>query len=124
MLRSVIALPFAVTACAAPPPAAPTGLSLELAGRTAGAPQRCILIERGEALRVAEGDRNMLLYGGGGTIWANRLPQGCTMGSRDVLIVEPIGSQFCRGDLVRSIDALSHLSGPACALGDFVPYTY
>jgi hypothetical protein len=41
----------------------------------------------------------------------------------DVLVMEPIGSQYCRGDLVRSVDPVSRIPGAACQLGDFVPYT-
>jgi len=38
-------------------------------------------------------------------------------------VTEPIGSQYCRGDIVRSFDRQSRIPGPACILGDFVPYT-
>ena len=72
-------------------------------------------------LIAADSDRHMLLYGNGRTIWANRLGQ-CTFGSDDVLVTEPMGSYYCRGDLVRSFDRLSRIPGPACVLGEFVPY--
>ena len=72
-------------------------------------------------MRVADGDRHMLLYGSGKTIWANPLGS-CRFGYDDVLIVEPVGSYFCRGDLVRSVDRFSRIPGPTCVLGDFIPY--
>jgi len=110
--------------CAAPQPEAPARKeSVELAGRTAGAPQRCVLIEQNQALRVSDGDRHKLLYGSGETIWANSLPPGCGFSRTDTLISEPVGAYHCRGDLVRSIDQFSGIPGPSCILGDFVPYT-
>jgi hypothetical protein len=88
-----------------------------------GAPQRCVQITQLEALPISESDRHTLVYGSGKTIWANPLPKGCGFGSDDVLITEPIGSQHCRGDIVRSFDRFSRIQGPACVLGDFIPYT-
>ena len=82
---------------------------------------RCVAISSQQSLRVSDSDRHMLLYGNGRTIWANRLGQ-CTFGSDDVLVTEPMGSYYCRGDLVRSFDRLSRIPGPACVLGEFVPY--
>ena len=38
------------------------------------------------------------------------------------LVTYPFGSQHCRGDIVRTMDRLSHIPGPGCVLGDFVPY--
>lgn len=123
MRRCSIMLLLVAAACAPAPPASTQGSPAELAGRFAGPPQRCVLIDRGGGLRVAERNPSVLLYAQGATIWANHLAPGCKFSWRDILIFEPVGSQFCRGDLVRSIDSLSHLPGPACALGDFVPYT-
>jgi hypothetical protein len=74
-------------------------------------------------LRVSENDRHTLVYGTGGTIWANRLGPSCGFGRDDILVTEPIGSQLCGGDIVRSIDRNSHIPGPSCVLQSFVPYT-
>lgn len=95
----------------------------ELAGRTAAAPQRCVLIQAGEALRISETNPRLLLYGRGRTIWANRLAPSCGIDFNDILVTDPIGPHYCRGDLVRSIDRVSRVPGAACKLGDFVPYT-
>jgi hypothetical protein len=108
--------------CAAPPPVSAPRQATELTGRVAGPPQRCVIIERGEGLRVAEGDRHTLVYGRGRTVWANHLGPGCGLGANDILILEPIGSHYCRGDLVHSLDPVSRIPGQACILGDFVPY--
>jgi hypothetical protein len=112
-----------VSGCAAPQPTQVPGPPRELAGRIAGSAQRCVLIQANEALRVSDTNRHVLLYGSGKTIWANQLAPGCGFGRDDVLITEPVGSYYCRGDLVRSMDRLSHIPGPACVMGEFVPYT-
>ncbi|MEA3079082.1 MAG: hypothetical protein QOF05_490 [Sphingomonadales bacterium] len=122
MTRTLAALALLLGSCAPPPPAAQQrGPDAELAGRVAGAPERCVSISSQQSLRVSDSDRHMLLYGNGRTIWANRLGQ-CTFGSNDVLVTEPMGSYYCRGDLVRSFDRQSRIPGPACVLGEFVPY--
>ncbi len=109
--------------CAAPPPESSPREAAELSGRTAGPAQRCVVIEQTQALRVSETDRHTLLYGNNRVVWANRLGPGCGFSSSDTLVTEPIGSFYCRGDLVRSFDSVSRIRGPACILSDFVPYT-
>lgn len=108
---------------ALPPSAGIEGPPSELAGRAAGAPQQCVLIQQLDALRVSDNNRHTLLYGSGRTIWANQLGRECTFGTNDLLVTEPIGSHYCRGDIVRSFDRLSRIPGPSCVLGNFVPYT-
>ena len=94
----------------------------ELIGRTAGAPRDCVPIRPTENLRIAD-DRTTLIYGSGKTIWVNALGPGCSFGINDILIFEPTVSSYCRGDIVRSVDRDSHIPGPSCVLGDFVPFT-
>jgi hypothetical protein len=108
--------------CTAAQPSGAPGRS-ELAGRVAGAPQRCVPIERDLSLRVDPANRQTLLYGHGKRVWANHLPEGCGFNSGDVLVIKPIGSDYCRGDFVRSFDPVSRFPGPSCILSDFVPYT-
>jgi hypothetical protein len=116
-------LAAAITGCAAPQPAnAPMQAPRELAGRTAGAPERCVLVQQSESLRVSDNNRHVLLYGSGKTLWANELSPSCGFGANDILVSEPMGSYYCRGDLVRSIDRYSRIPGPACVIGEFVPY--
>jgi hypothetical protein len=115
-------LALATIACAAPQPE-PSRQPVELSGRTAGAPEHCVIIRQAEALRISDTDRHTLLYGSGKTIWASRLGPACSFRLDDVLVTEPFGSHFCRGDIVRSFDRFSRIPGPACVLGDFVPYT-
>ncbi len=82
-----------------------------------------MLIEQDQALRVDEGNRHMLLYGQGRRIWASNLGPNCGFNRGDVLVVHPIGSNYCKGDLVRSFEPVSRFPGTSCLLGDFVPYT-
>jgi hypothetical protein len=124
-MRISIALAVAVLAvsCAAPAPIpANRPPARELAGRVAGQPQRCVLIRSDQPLKVSTADRHMLIYSDGRTTWANDLGQ-CALDPDDILVSQAIGSSYCRGDLIRSIDRVSRLPGPACVLGEFVPYT-
>ena len=76
---------------------------------------------RSEGLRY--GGERMVLYGRGATIWANRLPEGCSgLHPTDTLSVRTIGTRYCRGDLLLSSNPGSGTQGPGCLLGDFVPY--
>lgn len=121
---SVALAAFAATtgvACAQLGLRAPITPLQELAGRIAGAPQRCVVTQQNEPLRL--GAERTILYGRGRTIWVNRLGPDCTgIGPNDILIAEPVGASYCRGDRLRSLDPVSRVPGPGCLLGDFVPY--
>ena len=121
MKRTMAVAALLVGSCAVPQ-LEPQGPPIELAGRIAGPPQRCVPIDQMSALRISETDRHTLLYGNGRIIWANRLGPHCGFRADDILITEPLGSSHCRGDIVRSIDRTSHIPGPACIFSDFVPY--
>jgi len=123
MRFGLIVLAAIVGSCTAPPPLTGPRQATELVGRVAGAPQHCILIERDIGFRVADGDRGTLLYGTGKRIWANHLEPGCGFNRGDVLVVQTIGSDYCRGDFVRSFDPVSRFPSQSCRLGEFVPYT-
>jgi hypothetical protein len=109
-------------ACAPAPSGIPAQQVAELVGRTAGLPQSCVRIERSEVLRVSPNNEHLVLYGRTGTIWANDLGPNCRLSSGDTLIVQPIRSSYCRGDLVRSANPASGMGGRSCFLGDFIPY--
>ena len=117
----VLATAALMSGCTAPQPVATTTAIPELTGRVAGAAQRCVTFEQGESLRVA--GPHSLIYGNGRVVYLNTVPSCSTLRSSDILVLEPIGSQYCRGDFVRTRDSVSGLPGPGCQLGDFVPYT-
>lgn len=123
MKLGIAAIALIIAACVAAPASMEVRQASELAGRTAGPARRCVPIERNEGLRVANGDTHTILYGRGGTVWANRLGPDCGFAQNASLIVQPVSASYCRGDLVRSIDPTSGIRGPSCFLGDFVPYT-
>ena len=97
--------------------------TLELAGRSPGLPSAASLTY---VVWMRFGLRQtiptLLLYGSGRTILANHARQ-CGLRSDDVLVTSRSALYYCRGDLVRSFDRYSRIPGPACVLGDFVPYS-
>jgi hypothetical protein len=117
-----IAFAIALMSCAPAPPAGQQGPASELAGRVAGAPAHCVPITSIQNLRVSDSDPHLMLYGNGRVIWANSFGPGCSFRSDDIPVTEPTGSSYCRGDIVRSIDRISHLPGRTCVFGDFIPY--
>jgi hypothetical protein len=98
-------------------------LDKELSGKIAGEPVSCISDMAGDnIIRVSD---DMLLYRvSGRLVYQNRLRSSCPGLARDhdVLITERFGSQQCRGDIIRLVDRVGGIPGPACVLGDFVPY--
>lgn len=117
-------VPLALAACTSQSAQTPQPRQqpVELAGRVAGTPQACVTIVPTQGLRVSDSDRHTLLYGSGRTLWANDLGPSCGFGPNDILVMQPLNSRYCRGDVARSVDNTSHMPGPTCILGDFVPY--
>jgi hypothetical protein len=118
-------LPFfaGVMLCACAGPVVPPGdaSASVTAGRVAGPPQTCISSQLGGNLRAI--DSATLAYGSGAMIYINRLGGSCP-GLRDLstIIVELHGSEYCRGDRIRANEPGSIIPGPACNLGDWIPY--
>ena len=108
-----------VAGCTAPPPASTTNIP-ELAGRTAGAPQRCVTFERNDGLHIA--GPHTLTYRDGRTLWVNSVPSCSPLRFSDILVIEPVGTRYCSGDIIRTRDNVSFIPGPSCRLNDFVPY--
>ena len=124
-MKAWTVLPIVLLACcAAPPPGSEQQAPAEeLVGRTAGAPQRCVMLNPQDGIRVSNSDRHTLLYGSGRVVYANHLGGSCGFRYDDVPVIEPFGTYLCRGDIVRSFDRTSHIPGPTCVLREFVPYT-
>jgi hypothetical protein len=119
-MRKTLTLAIILAAGCAPagPPEPPRPVD-EIAGRIAGPPQRCLRIDSTTSLRLTDSHR--IIAGSGSLIWLNTaVCDGAT--NSDILVTYPIGSQYCRGDITRTIDRLSRIPGPGCVLGDFVPY--
>jgi len=96
-------------------------LDKQLAGLVPGRPQNCI-----DTFRYRRTSRvgNTILYKNGrNDIMRNDTGVGC-FGLRrgDAFVATTVGTRFCRGDIVRTVDLLTNVSNGACAFGDFVPY--
>jgi hypothetical protein len=96
-------------------------LARELADRTAGRAESCVPATQAQSLQGV--DRRTIVYRSGRTVWVNRLDADCPgLDPTNILIVEANGSQYCRGDRVRSLEPHSTIPGPFCVLRDWVPY--
>lgn len=119
------ALPVLVllAGCAATGPSTSSAedLARELEGRVAGPAERCVDADPPHNLTPV--DSRTLTYRDGSTIWVNRLEADCPgLRAYDRVLVEVHGSQFCRGDHIRSLEPVGGIPGPVCFLSDFVPY--
>lgn len=126
-LGIVVAVASACSTTAAQPtrnPAASRELAEALAGRAAGAPQRCIPNYRAGSMRVI--DDWTILFRSGSTVYLQTPRGGCPgIGSnRNTLVTRLWGTnQLCDGDISRLVDLSSGIGGGSCVFGPFVPYT-
>lgn len=120
-MRALLLLLLGMAGCASSGDTPQTRLSRELAGRIAGEPQACVPVHQNHALQAV--DDRTIVYRTPQAVWVNRLAATCS-GLRPIstLIVDTFSGRFCRGDLVRGLEAGSAIPGPTCALGDFVPW--
>ena len=108
-------------ACTATVDSASERLERELAGRSAGPAEACIPRTETRSLEVV--DESTLVYRSGDRIWVNRLESNCPgLGPLSTLIIEPSGPRYCRGDRFSGLEPGTAFPGPACLLGEFVPY--
>ena len=120
-MRITVAVLAAALAGCTSPPAPSSDVPPELAGLTAGKPERCISRPGTKGLYIA--GPHTIAVRDGSTLWINDVP-GCVMRkSSDIIVIEPVGPQYCSGDFLRTRDNISLLPGPGCRLNDFVPYT-
>lgn len=103
-------------------PAAETRLTQALAGKVAGAPQRCLARALSDGVRVV--DANTILYPAGrDVIYRNNPEGGCPgLDPSRTIAVEQASSEMCRGDVVRVVDRTGGGVVSSCTLSDFVPY--
>jgi len=121
MTKSVMCAVLALlgTSCA---PSAPVGGPTpipEIAGRTAGPPESCVRNDSSSSVHFTNG--SALVFTSGSTVWLNttRCP---ALTDNDLPVFQLYGSQYCRGDIVKTVDRYSGIPGPSCVLGDFIPY--
>jgi hypothetical protein len=108
----------------APSPKAQRELADALAGRTPGAPLRCIPSFKADRMEVI--DDYTIIYRDGRTIYLQRPPGGCmgiASGGR-TLVRRTFGTtDLCEGDINHTVDLSSGIGGGSCVFGPFVPYT-
>lgn len=120
MIRPIaaLALPLAVS-LSVPVPAAKSD---PLAGRVAGAPQRCIGLLGNRGPVIAE--EGLILYQPAAKRTWRATVIGPCPGIRpfNTLIVDVYGSQVCRNDRFRTLQPGSTIPSPYCRFGNFIPY--
>lgn len=122
-MRILIVGLLAVAGCtaAAPIEGPSAAFSAAVSGRVAGEVRTCVP-RIGHSSLIAV-DSRTLTIDSGNVLWVSRLPSACP-GLRPLttLIVEATGSDYCRGDLFRTIERGSSIPGPTCVLTDFTAY--
>jgi hypothetical protein len=98
-------------------------LDKALEGKVAGQPVACAgrVGSTGRLEVISDG---VLLYRANrDLVYVNRLSGECSGISRgDTLVLKPTVSQYCSGDIARSVDFSIGMTVGSCALGEFVPY--
>lgn len=126
-MRSVMIVPILAlaAACTAQPPAelsaeAQSELNVELAGRTAGAPQMCVRQFDLTGNRTVGG---ALVFGtrGRDVVYVNQADCPKLDSSRALKTRTPTG-QLCSGDIVEVFDPVAGFSYGRCGLQAFTPY--
>lgn len=120
-MRPALLLLLAAAGCATASSSWHEELDEELAGRVAGAAERCVSAGAGRSLTIAGPDA--VVIRDVGTIWVSRLDRDCPgFGPLATLVVETHGSQYCDGDRVRALEPGLTIPGPYCRLRGFTPY--
>jgi hypothetical protein len=107
-----------VASCAPAPQSSGPVVIPQIAGRVAGPPQSCVPIQPSTSMHLE--NRNAFVYNLGSVVWVSST--NCPASFDDLPVFHPTGSSHCRGDIVQMVDRSTHMPGPSCILGDFVPY--
>lgn len=103
-------------------PKAERELASALAGRTAGAPVRCLPSYRSTDMQVV--DEWTILYRDGRTVYVQNPRGGCPGLGSYTLVTRKYGTnQTCDGDISQLVDLHTGTGGGSCVFGPFTPYT-
>ena len=105
-------------------PKAERELASALAGRTAGAPVRCLPSYRSTDMQVI--DDWTILYKDGRTTYVQNPRGGCRglgFGSYTMVTRQFGTNQLCDGDISQLVDLRTGMNGGSCVFGPFLPYT-
>ena len=96
-------------------------LDKELTGFVPGKPLTCIDPRRAtDTTRVGD---TILYKVNGREIYRNDTNGGCYgLRSGDAIVTRSNNGELCRGDIVRTVDFVSHTESGSCVFGDFIPY--
>ena len=96
-------------------------LAKALAGLTPGKAMNCIDPRRiNDTQRI--GDK-ILYKASRREVYVNDTGGGCSgLRNGDAIVTKSYNGQFCRGDIVRTVDLGAHMPSGSCTFGDFVPY--
>jgi len=125
-MRAIIAALTVAALCGAAAPAAQKKpkedpLARALAGKVAGKPANCIDPQFADGPQII--DSHTILYREGRRTWRNDVIGQCpSLRPMGTLIVKMYGSQLCRNDTFRVLDAGSRIPGSICRFGSFTPY--
>ncbi|MEO5867377.1 MAG: hypothetical protein ABIS14_07810 [Sphingomonas sp.] len=97
-------------------------LAKALTGFTPGRPTSCIPQNRvrdtqrvGDTILYKVSSRQLYRTDTGGGCFGLR--------NGDAMITKSFTGQFCRGDIIRTVDLPSRVDSGSCTFGDFTPYT-
>ena len=97
-------------------------LAAALKDRVPGQPQDCVSTFGLGGPQIIDG-RTVVYRESGRRVWRSDLEAECPgLDPYDTLIVEVHGSQICRNDRFRAVDAGSRIPGAYCLFGKFTPY--
>lgn len=105
-------------------PAASAKLAKSLAGRTPGAPVRCVPDFRNNDMKVI--DDGTILFGQGKTVYLQKPAGGCPslrLGGYSLVSRQFGSNRACQGDINEVVDVRSGVTVGSCVFAPFVPYT-
>ena len=95
-------------------------LAKAIAGRVAGEPVDCISLSASRDQRIIA--RTAIVYGSGSTIYVNRPTNARDLDRGDILVSNVVGNQYCRLDIIRTVDQATRAPTGFLSLRKFVPY--
>lgn len=98
-------------------------LSKAIKGRIPGSPIDCVPLLRPRYNTEMVGDK-ILYRRNNRLVYVNQTSGGCNISpGLDVLVVNNVSSQLCRGTIIRTFNPLAGQTTGGCTLGSFTPYT-
>jgi len=90
--------------------------------RTAGPPEHCLPLMRGNSSTTIEGVG--IVYQVGSKLYVNRFRGNCPMLTWDrIIVTQTTTGQICRGDIARIVSRTPVIDVGSCIFGDFTPYS-